>query len=154
IIEYVTAYPKFVTEVYQTFHPFDLVEGTGVVSAPLEEVLLHPFPFTIETPPELGKVWAAQERLWTQRTLLEVIAQVNKDAKEWNPATIKQINLLEVGNSLAQDQKSIAKGETLNEAPAITDPAAPPPATTTSTDPAAPGGPAGPAMMVMQPTDS
>jgi hypothetical protein len=155
IIEYVTAYPKFVTEVYQTFRPFDLMEGTGVVSAPAEEVLLHPFPFTIENPPELGKVWAAQERLWTQRTLLEVIAQVNKDAKEWNTATIKQINLLEVGNSASQDQKSIAKGETLNEAPAITNPAAPAAAATTGTDPAAPGGAgAGQPMMVMQATDS
>ena len=127
IIEYVTAYPKFVTEVYQTFKPFDVVEGTGLVSAPAEEVLLHPFQFTIENPPELGKVWAAQERLWTQRTILEVIAEVNKDAKDWNTATIKQINLLEVGNGPAQDQKSIAKGEALNEAPAIVNPTAPPP---------------------------
>jgi len=103
-------------------------------------VLLHPFPFTIENPPELGKVWAAQERLWTQRTILEVIAKVNKDAEDWSTATIKQINLLEVGNGLAQDQKSIAKGETLNEAPAITNPAAPPPPTPEGgTDPNNPG---------------
>src|SRR4051794_4355196 len=106
IIEYVEAYPKFVTEVYQTFHPLDLVEGTGIVSSPPEDVLLRPFPFTIENPPELGKVWAAQERLWTQRTILEVIAQVNRDAKDWDGATIKQINLLEVGNPVAQDQRS------------------------------------------------
>ena len=135
IIEYVTAYPKFVTEVYQTFKPFDLVEGTGLVSAPAEDVLLHPFPFTIENPPELGKVWAAQERLWTQRTLLDVVAEVNKDAKDWDTATIKQINLLEVGNGIAQDQKSIAKGEALNEAPAIANPTAPasaPPTTSTT----------------------
>jgi hypothetical protein len=141
IIEYVTAYPKFVTSVYQTFKPFDVVEGTGLVSAPTEDVLLHPFPFTIETPPELGKVWAAQERLWTQRTLLEVIAEVNKDAHDWNTATIKQINLLEVGNSAAQDQRSIAKGETLNEAPAITNPAAPAAAAPEGGAPGAPGGP-------------
>ena len=127
IIEYVTAYPAFVSKVYHTFHPFDIVEGTGLVSAPAEDVLLHPFQFTIENPPELGKVWAAQERLWTQRTILEVIAEVNKDAKDWNTATIKQINLLEVGNGTAQDQKSIATGEALNEAPAIVNPTAPPP---------------------------
>jgi len=125
IIEYVTAYPVFVAKVYHTFQPFDIVEGTGLVSAPAEDILLHPFQFTIENPPELGKVWAAQERLWTQRTILEVIAEVNKDAKDWNTATIKQINLLEVGNGMAQDQKSIAKGEALNEAPAIVNPTAP-----------------------------
>lgn len=127
IIEYVESYPKAVTEVYQKFHPFDLFEGTGVVSAPTEEVLLRPFPLTIDTPPEMGQVWAAQERLWTQRTIVEVIAQVNQEAKDWDHATIKQINLLEVGNAAAQDQKSIAKGETLTEAPAIGNPANPPP---------------------------
>ena len=126
------------TEVYKTFQPFDLDEGTGVVVAPARG---GPAParsqFTIKNPPELGKVWAAQERLWIQRTLLEVIAEVNKDAKDWDTAIIKQINLLEVGNALAQDQNSIAKGETLDEAPAIAnpaDPAPPPPA-----DPAAGG---------------
>jgi hypothetical protein len=151
IIEYVTAYPKFVNAVYESFHPFNVVEGTGLVSAPAEDVLLHPFPFTIENPPELGKVWAAQERLWTQRTLLEVVREVNKDAKDWNTATIKQINLLEVGNGLAQDQKSIAKGETLNEAPAINNPAAPAPA---ATDPAAAGGQPGQPAIVQQSADS
>jgi hypothetical protein len=108
IIEYVTAYPGFVSKVYHTFQPFDVVEGTGLVSAPAEDVLLHPFLFTIVNPPVLGKVWAAQERLWTQRTILEVVAEVNKDAKDWTTATIKQINLLEVGNGMAQDQRSIA----------------------------------------------
>jgi hypothetical protein len=148
IIEYVTAYPKFVSEVYQTFKPFDVVEGTGLVSAPAEEILLRPFPFTESNPPELGRVWAAQERLWTQRTLLEVVAEVNKDAKDWNTATIKQINLLEVGNGAAQDQRSIAKGETLNEAPAIVNPAAPPP------PPAEGGGTPGQAPIVQQNPDS
>ena len=133
IIEYVTAYPAFVSKVYQTFQPFDIVEGTGWSRRRPEEMLLHPFQFTIENPPELGKVWAAQERLWTQRTILEVIAEVNKDAKDWNTATIKQINLLEVGNGIAQDQKSIAKGEALNEAPAIVNPTAPPPPADPST---------------------
>jgi hypothetical protein len=56
-------------------------------------------------------------------------------------APIKQINLLEVGNALSQDQKSIAKGETLNEAPAIANPTAPAPAAASPTDPAAAGQP-------------
>ncbi len=72
--------------------------------------------------PELGDIWAAQERLWLQRTALEVVAQVNKNAKDWDSAIIKQINLLEVGNSTAQDQRSIAKGETLEEAESIVAP--------------------------------
>ena len=81
------------------------------MAAPPEAILLKPAPFTIENPPELGKVWAAQERLWVQRTLLQVIAEVNKNAKDWDAAIIKQINNLEVGNPAAQDQISIAKGE-------------------------------------------
>jgi len=125
IIEYVNAYPAYVTKVYESFKPFDPVEGTGIVSSPPEDVLLRPAKFPIETPPSLGKVWSAQERLWIQRTMLEVVAQVNGNAKDWDGAIIKQINALEVGNSAAQDQRSIAKGDTLEEAAEITDPSKP-----------------------------
>ena len=55
-------------------------------------------------------IWAGQERLWIQRTLLEVVAQVNKKAKDWDSAIIKQINLMEVGNPVAQDQRSYRQG--------------------------------------------
>src|SRR5205823_5906930 len=133
IIEYVNAYPKFVTDVYQTFRPFDPIEGTGIVAAPAEEMLLRPSKFTVETPPELGKVWAAQERLWIQRTLLQVIADVNKNASSWDTAIVRQINLLEVGSTLAQDQVSMVHDGVLEEAPAITNPAAPAAEPTTAT---------------------
>ena len=33
ILEYVNVYPKFVTQVYQTFKPFDPAEGTGIVAS-------------------------------------------------------------------------------------------------------------------------
>ena len=119
IVDYIEAYPKYVSEVYKTFHPFDYETGKGVVSAPPEEALLRPAAFDTNKLPELGKVWAAQERLWIQRTALEVVAQVNKNAKDWDSAIIKQINMLEVGSNIAQDQRSLAKGETLEEAEAI-----------------------------------
>ncbi|GAC1466882.1 MAG: hypothetical protein NVSMB9_07890 [Isosphaeraceae bacterium] len=125
IIDYVNAYATTVSEVYKVFKPFDPETGKGIVSAPPEEVLLRPAQFTVETPPDLGKVWSAQERLWIQRTLLEVVAEVNKNAKNWDSAPLKQINALEVGNSQAQDQRSIARGDTLEEAPAIVDPSKP-----------------------------
>lgn len=125
IIDYINAYQPFVTEVYKSFRPFDPVEGTGVVSAPPEDALLRPAKFAIETPPALGKVWAAQERLWIQRTLLDVVNKVNKDAKTWDDAIVKQVNGLEVGSALAQDQRSIAKGDTLEDAPEIDDPSKP-----------------------------
>ena len=125
IIDYVNAYPKFVTEVYKTCNPFDPVEGTGVLSAPPEAALLRPADFKVDSPPPLGKIWAAQERLWIQRTLLDVIAEVNKSAKDWDGAIIKQVDVLEVGTPTAQDQRSIAKGETVEVAPAIEDPAKP-----------------------------
>ncbi|MHC5542486.1 hypothetical protein ACYOEI_30040, partial [Singulisphaera rosea] len=126
IFDYVLAYRKYVEGVYKTCRPFDPIEGTGVVSAPPEEALLRPAPFTIETPPgppTLGKVWAAQERLWIQRTLLQVIEDVNAKAKDWDSAIIKQIDILEVGNMAAQDQVSIGEGETLEEAPELDAPA-------------------------------
>jgi len=122
IIDYVNVYPEFVTKVYKSFRPFDPENGEGVVSAPPEAALLQPSQFSEQDPPDLGKVWASQERLWVQRTLLDVIESVNKGAKGWDDAVIKQVNSLVVGNPLAQDQRSISKGEALEEAPAILDP--------------------------------
>ena len=118
-VDFIEAYPKYVDEVYASFKPFDYESGKGVVSAPPKEVLLQPAVFDTDKLPDLGKIWSAQERLWIQRTALDVVAQVNKNAKDWDGAIIKQINVLVVGNNAAQDQRSIAKGETLEEAEAI-----------------------------------
>ncbi len=141
IVEYVNSYDRFVQQVYETFHPFDPIEGTGIVASPAKEMLLRPSKFTVEAPPELGKVWAAQERLWIQRTLLQVIADVNADAKSWDTAIVRQINLLEVGSPLAQDQISMVHDGVIEEAPAVTNPAAPVPTTATgsSSSSSAPG---------------
>lgn len=121
VLSYVNEYPKVVTEVYKTFRPFDLIEGTGVVSAPQEAVLLKPAPLEVKgsSIPDLGKVWAAQERLWIQRSLLKVIDEVNTGAKDWDTARIKQINLLDVGTRTSQDQVSISEGVELTEAPLL-----------------------------------
>ena len=113
------AYPEYVNMVYKTFKPFDYETGEGIVVAAPKEALLRPAVFLTEKPPDLGTVWSAQERLWIQRTLLEVIAQVNKNAKNWDSAIVKQIDVFEVGNSSAQDQRSVAKAEELTEAPKI-----------------------------------
>ncbi len=123
-VDYIEAYPKYVDEVYQTCHPFDYETGTGIVATPPKEVLLRPLVFEPTKLPELGTIWAGQERLWIQRTMLEVVAEVNKKAKDWDSAIIKQINLLEVGSPVAQDQRSIAKGEQLAESEAIKAPGA------------------------------
>ena len=122
VVDYIEAYPKVVTEVYKTCNPFDPVDGKGVVAAPPEAELLHPATFDQAKPPSLGKVWGGQERLWVQRALLEVIATVNKAAKDWDGAIIKQINLLNVGTPSAQDQQSLAKAEQAEKAPDIVDP--------------------------------
>src|SRR5262245_20812853 len=104
IVDYIEAYPAYVSMVYKTFNPFDYETGDGVVVAPPEAALLRPAQFSIEHLPGLGKVWAAQERLWIQRTLAEVVAAVNKNANGWDSAVIRQILALEVGNPTAQDQ--------------------------------------------------
>ncbi len=146
IVDYIEAYPKYVTEVYKTFHPFDYETGKGIVSAPPEEALLRPTVFDITKLPELGKIWAAQERLWIQRTALDVVAQVNKNAKDWDSAIIRQITLLEVGSNVAQDQRSLAKGETLEEAEAIKAPGS---ETAEAAAPADTSGPMGNMMAMM-----
>jgi hypothetical protein len=134
-VDYIEAYPKYVEEVYRVFKPFDYEQGEGIVAAPSKEALLRPLVFDQTKLPELGKIWAGQERLWIQRTVLEVVAQVNKKAKDWDSAIVKQINILEVGNPVAQDQRSIAKGEQLEESEAIKAPGA-----DAEEDVAAPGG--------------
>jgi hypothetical protein len=128
ITDYIEGYPAFVKDVYKCFQPFDPVDGKGVVAGPPEAELLQPSKFDIAKLPTYGKVWAAQERLWVQRALLEVVANVNKSARDWDGALVKQINLLNVGSSSAQDQRSIAKGEQAEKAPDIDDPSKPAPA--------------------------
>ncbi|AMV37655.1 hypothetical protein [Planctomyces sp. SH-PL62] len=120
IVDYVEAYPAYVDQVFKVFRPFDYETGEGVVASAPKEQLLRPVTFDLNTKaPKLGEVWSAQERLWVQRTALEVIAQVNRNAKDWDSAYVKEIKLLEVGSALAQDQRSLAKGEELEEAEAI-----------------------------------
>jgi hypothetical protein len=134
IVDYLYAYPAYVEMVYKTFHPFNYESGEGIVAAPPKEALLRPAVFQVEHPPDMGKVWASQERLWIQHTLLDVVDQVNKraNAKDWDSATIKQIDRLEVGNPLAQDQRSLAKSEALEQAPGIYAPGQEPQAEDTS----------------------
>ena len=139
-VDFIEAYPAYVKMVYKTFNPFDYETGEGVVAAPSEPELLLPAQFSQEHLPDLGKIWAAQERLWIQRTVLEVVAEVNKNAKKWDEAIIRQITSLDVGNAEAQDQRSIAKNETLEESKPIYPPGEEPAAADTTTTAAATGG--------------
>src|SRR5262249_16349635 len=122
IVDYIEAYPAYVDMVYKTFNPFNFETGEGVVSAPAKEMLLRPAGFNMEKLPTLGKVWASQERLWIQRTMLEVIRAVNGQAKNWDSAIVKEITVLEVGAQEAQDQRSLSKGEQLTKAEDILSP--------------------------------
>ena len=117
MIDYIAAYTDYVDMVYKTFKPFDYETGEGIVVAAPKEGAASPVRFPTNKLPDLGKIWSAQERLWIQRTLLEVVAQVNKNAKDWDCAIIRQIEAIEVGNPIAQDQRSLAKGDQLEEAP-------------------------------------
>ena len=145
IIDYITAYPEYVDMVYKSFEPFDYESGKGVVAAPPKEQLLRPSQFSKETSklPTLGKVWWAQERLWIQRTVLDVVRQVNNSAKDWDSAIIKEIIALQVGNAGAQDQQSLAKGEQLNQAADIMSPEQEAAAAASKSDSGTPGASAG-----------
>lgn len=119
---YAAVYPKYVDEVYASFRPFNYEDGTGIVVAPVKETLLRPVTFSAAKPPTLGKVWAAQQKLWIQRTVLNVIDKVNAGTENWDEAPLKQITKLEVANPEAQDQKSIVEQVTLVLSPEITRP--------------------------------
>jgi hypothetical protein len=125
--KYILAYNRFVDEVYQTCNPWDPQTGKGIVVAPPKEILLQPATFDPNNPPtDLSVIWSAQEKLWVQRALLDVVAKVNKNAKDWDSAVIKRIESLVVATSDALDQVSIAKGETLKAPDKIKSPNAPP----------------------------
>ena len=114
-----TAYPEYVDRGLQDLQSVRLRDRQGrSSSAPPEEALLRPAAFdTDQARPTSARSGPPRNGSGSSGPLLEVVAQVNKNAKDWDSAIIKQINVLEVGNRIAQDQRSIAKGETLEEAP-------------------------------------
>jgi len=128
ITEYVNAMPNEVDKVYATFHPYDFKEGTGIVTAAPKEDLLRTPEFDFKNPPTLKQIWDIQQRLWLQRSLLEVVAQVNAEATDWDSATIKQIILLDVASVTAQDQPAAtSKDSKLAKSADIVSDSAPPP---------------------------
>ncbi len=141
IREYVETFDPYVQAVYQALNPFDPESGKGIIAAPPASMLLQPAVFDLANPPKLGEVWAAQERLWIQRTVLEVLAKVNEKAgaKDWLTAPVKQILELQVANDMAQDQQSLADGVALSAAEEILAPGEQSAAatTTSATTPAA-----------------
>ncbi len=135
--DYVDAYDKAVEETYKKVNPWDYESGTGVVVVPDKMTLLRPSIFDPAAPPPLGKVWSAQERLWIQGTLLDALARINGKAKGWDSAVVRQVNLLEVGSPLAQDQRSLVEGKTVEPAAEIVSPGA---AAAPAAEPAGPAG--------------
>lgn len=137
ILDYIQVYPRQVDTVYSSFRPFDYESGEGIVVAPVKQALLRPASFNMAKPPSLGQVWGAQQKLWIQWTVLDVINSVNTKAKDWDGAPVKQITALEVANPKAQDQQSAVKAEELVLAPEIVKPGSESSASSTSATPAA-----------------
>ncbi len=141
IDDYVNAYEKAVDETYAKVNPWNFETGKGIVVVPDKMTLLRPSIFDPANPPSLNKVWSAQERLWIQGTLLDAVAKINGKAKDWDGAVVKQINMMEVGSPVAQDQKSLVEGKTVEVTPEIVPPggtpaaAAPEAAATNMSDP-------------------
>lgn len=131
IRDYVDAYPEYVRSVYQTVRPWDPKTGKGVVVTRPIETLLFPAQFTVDEPPTLKQIWDAQEKIWLQHALLEVVDSVNKKATNWDEATIKQLSAIDVGVEAAMDQtwgvKKDAEREKLKTTPPILPGNAPPP---------------------------
>ena len=120
-------YQDYIEQVYQSFHPFNPEDGSGIVAAAPKEALLQPPVFNVQPPPTLKQIWDVQERLWLQRSLLEVIAAVNADAKDWESASIKQISRLDVATPTALDQFSAVKAVKLEQPTEIVQEGSPPP---------------------------
>jgi hypothetical protein len=146
LVDYTFAYPGFVSKIYKIFKPFNYEDGTGIVVAPDEKVLLRPAAYSSDNPPDLSKVWAEQERIWVVTALLDAVAKINDSvkAKDWEGAIVKQINLLEVGSQADQDQKSMAEGVALVPADFLATDGTVGPAPVAATPASTPGGLPGP----------
>ena len=119
---YTRVYDDYAKDVYELFDPWDPVEGEGLVEAPPMESLLQTVEFDPNDLPTISEVWQYQENLWVRRSILEVIAEVNKKAgaRDWESAQIKRINELEVGTMTAVDHRTTAKGVELKEPEEVT----------------------------------
>ena len=86
------------------------------------ESLLQTVEFDPNDLPTISEVWQYQENLWVRRSILEVIAEVNKKAgaSDWESAPIKRINELDVGTMSAVDHRTTAKGVELKEPEEVT----------------------------------
>jgi hypothetical protein len=131
---YVDTYPEYAKKVYETFKPWNPEDGSGIVVAPpMDSLLQTAGNFNANNLPSLGKVWEMQENLWVRRAVLDVVAKVNEraKAKDWESAPLKEIQVLMVGNQMAVDHATRAKGVALKSDPDLTPPgqaAAPAPA--------------------------
>ncbi|WP_169976142.1 hypothetical protein [Tautonia rosea] len=119
---YSQVYDDYAKNVYDVVKPWDPIEGEGIVVVPPMESLLQTVTFDINNLPSIGKIWQYQENLWVRRSILEVIAEVNRKAgaKDWETAAIKQLTRLEVGNPAAVDHRTTALGFELKDPPEVT----------------------------------
>ncbi|MEW4568239.1 hypothetical protein AB1L88_10255, partial [Tautonia sp. JC769] len=119
---YSQVYDDYAENVYEVVNPWDPIEGEGIVEVPPMEMLLQTVSFDINNLPSIGKIWQYQENLWVRRSILEVIAEVNRKAgaKDWETAAIKRLNRLEVGNPAAVDHRTTALGFELKDPPEVT----------------------------------
>ena len=108
IVDYIDAYPDYVDMVYKTFNPFDYETGKGIVAAPPKDAAAPAGPVLRREHAQPGQGLVGSGAALDPATVLEVIPQVNKNAKNWDSAIVKQIEVLEVGSQVAQDQRSIA----------------------------------------------
>ena len=115
---YTRVYEDYAKDIYKIIDPWDPVKGEGLVETPpMESLLQTVVEFDINDLPTISEVWQYQENLWVRRSILEVIAEVNKKAgaRDWESARIKRINQLEVGTTDAVDHRTTADGVTLKE---------------------------------------
>jgi hypothetical protein len=120
---YTQVYDDYAKEVFKAVNPWDPVTGEGIVVTPPMEALLQMVSFTddITQLPSISKIWQYQENLWVRRSILEVIAEVNKKAgaTDWESAPIKNLLTMEVGNAVAVDHKTSAEGYELQDPPEV-----------------------------------
>lgn len=78
--------------------------------------------------PDSQAVWLAQEQIWIQRALLESIAAINANAKNWFDAPIREVQAIRLGAGAIDGKKATEIGDAkLQMLPPVEGSTAPPP---------------------------
>ncbi len=92
---YRNAYKFEILRIHKLANPFSLRDGTGTIDISPNVIPHVPLSKWKTLPPSSEEMWDAQEDVWIATSIIEKIAEINKNSKNINESPIRQISVLE-----------------------------------------------------------